>query len=645
MGGGYFGGIYLGQYSPGDAPAIEPSAALEVGRLGVEVYDSSGDLQAYLTGILGLRVRNAVNQVGERVFTLWAGHPGAAELTIGREVRFFREGEGEIPVSRGIIKDVQWIAEDGPRLTVVCSSLMGELTWPNTYLGIPADDITPAAAMTALLADATGWTALDSVTSPVNVTDPFVNQTPFRALQLLAETQDGYIRETATPREIELKNTTGASGLRLVNVEQAGPGLHDNDDSGLIASMSMRQEGMAIINRIVPFGADAGDVMLSLNPSSRSSPYTIQQTIPNKPRLTNSLTDTVPLTSEHYTVDGIITSGVERYLLIAVLSVFASGTGPDVIDNTYNGIKMELIGTREDATHKIDIFGLSQPPAGRGTFQVTFSTTTATLCRIIALSFEHVDIDFPTSQEDTGQSGSSTTPSTPNFATFNEDIDIAIAFMASLTNVNPTTVTEGDGQDTLANVGTTSGWITHVRQKRDMTDPDNLEWTVSSTGTWMAHGILLHGAALHYIEDSTSVTAYGRRAIQLFLKSSRYVAAHNDAREAAANTLYDIAATRLQKLKDPITFYDVEVVKLSPSGWLAGDSIRLDFRGVVERDGVPAVYHEVDADLIVLERVEDFDAAGVRRWALQLAAVYRFPRTPEEIIRGQLANIADLEAL
>ena len=76
-----------------------------------------------------------------------------------------------------------------------------------------------------------------------------------------------------------------------------------------------------------------------------------------------------------------------------------------------------------------------------------------------------------------------------------------------------------------------------------------------------------------------------------------------------------------------------------------GDSIHLDFRGVAETEDGRTTWFSVDEHLPVLERTEVYDADGVRRWKLKLAGVYRFPRTAEEIISGQLAQVSDLEAL
>ena len=214
---------------------VATADAFSIGR-----HDASGSGD-YRGSIQHVAVYQRVMGIAEILSHYEAGRDGTPSsdiLTIGREIRLFREGDGEI--FRGIISARQTQAsENGPLLIVSGTSLAQELVWVNTYFGIPENDADAATAIDDLLSG-TSWTKKNSLTLSKKITDLFPNQTVFRALNRLAEVQGGYIRETATAREVEVKNTTTVSGKRLINVESGPPDTET--EYGLVKSIVKREE-------------------------------------------------------------------------------------------------------------------------------------------------------------------------------------------------------------------------------------------------------------------------------------------------------------------------------------------------------------------------------------------------------------------
>lgn len=621
------------------APAVSTPVS-ETGRLGVDVYNISGTFVAWVPDIIRATVTRRVNQIGSFEFTCSAFGAQVSALTVGRQVRIFREGEGEI--FRGIIDDLRQEAGDGPTLTVSGSSMAEELVWLNTYLGIPVEGETIQDAVASLMVDATSWQAAVGGTgfAVSTLTDPFINQSVFRALTRVGEVVDGYIRETGRPREIQVMAETNPSGIRLSNIEYADPGLLDNDLIGLIQSIKVRQEGSALINRLVPFAESVGDVEIDLSRSTRSSPYTIQSFLTRQPRITNVATSTYSTAVARGSVT-ILVTGVSRLLVVGVLRSSAVGTRLRAVVNGQDMTLSEEISPAAGDFPTLSLFYLTNPPVGPVTVDWEISGDTSPLA-IIAVALDYVDQINPI-RADANASATSTTPSIT--VTSNAD-DLAIDFLY----VSDQTVTQTPANNSLANADV-GGSFGFGASSKDGASPNvSLGWTLSGSSHWAQVALSIKPRYVYYLEDSTSVTAYGRRVSPLTLKANRAVAGEDADLVALSNTLYDIAASRLQKLKDPVSFYDVEVVKLSPAGWLVGDSMRLRYRGIGTRlnaagTAVAAVWLDVDTDIPVLERTEIFDEDGVRRWKLQMAAVYRFPRTVEEILSGQLAQVNDLESL
>lgn len=150
------------------------------------------------------------------------------------------------------------------------------------------------------------------------------------------------------------------------------------------------------------------------------------------------------------------------------------------------------------------------------------------------------------------------------------------------------------------------------------------------------------GRTYWYLEDAASVAAYGARTRVLSVKDALPLANSSAGFTAAANALYDVAATWLARHKDPLTSYAVEAVglrHLDAAGapvFQVGDRLRLIYRGLAHRhDGPTAVWKSVDASLWLLGLQRTFNDDGSDTWALTVSTVDRH----EEDETSQLAQV------
>ena len=150
------------------------------------------------------------------------------------------------------------------------------------------------------------------------------------------------------------------------------------------------------------------------------------------------------------------------------------------------------------------------------------------------------------------------------------------------------------------------------------------------------------GRMYWYLEDAASVAAYGRRTRVLSVKDALPLANSPAGVTAAANALYDVAATWLARHKAPLTAYAVEAVglrHLDDDGlplFQVGDRLRLVYRGLAHRsDGTVDAWLSVDASLWLLGFERSFRGDGSDAWRLTVATVDR----QEEDEASRLAEV------
>ncbi len=158
------------------------------------------------------------------------------------------------------------------------------------------------------------------------------------------------------------------------------------------------------------------------------------------------------------------------------------------------------------------------------------------------------------------------------------------------------------------------------------------------------------GVSFYYIEDATSVTAYGRRRKALSVKGIQPIANTLAGHVAAANALYDVASTELLRSKDPQTAYSVSVVgmkHLDSAGaprFQVGDKFRLVYRGIVEdTDGTARAWRSVDANLWLMGYKRSFHEDGSDTWDLKVSTVDRQELDGDAQVAGAIEELHSLQ--
>lgn len=133
----------------------------------------------------------------------------------------------------------------------------------------------------------------------------------------------------------------------------------------------------------------------------------------------------------------------------------------------------------------------------------------------------------------------------------------------------------------------------------------------------------------YYISDSTSVATYGTRQRVVQVRDILPLGTSTTDLQRAANTLYDEAVNFLQKHKDPLDEYDVEVVGLRHVAngayrFQVGDTFRVQFTGnALDSSGGTTTALTVDTNLYLLGFTRTFNADGSDTWKLTLSNVLR----------------------
>lgn len=134
-----------------------------------------------------------------------------------------------------------------------------------------------------------------------------------------------------------------------------------------------------------------------------------------------------------------------------------------------------------------------------------------------------------------------------------------------------------------------------------------------------------------YIESDLSVATYGR--IEKFYDDKSITSADGFAAvdAVASDTIWQAALNWLQKHDQPQYFYRLGVVGLQEE-LKVGTTIRVQYRRVVEEDGVPQLSWDIDEDLIIIETVNRVGSAGAYTVGLTVSTVAAWYETDAEII-------------
>lgn len=279
-------GTYGGNGFYGGPELSHPESS---GRIRVDIYDAQGNKLAVppLTA-LTVSYSQSIDEIGD--FTL---HAPASDSTldtlgpvhpthsIGYRLRIFVEGEGE--VFRGIVREVSLQdSADGDPLVVIKGPGVGDdLISANMLLGRSYVDQAPSTMLTDMISLVDGWEVgvVSSPTAPA-VSSVSAEASPvLAAIRQMAERFHYHARINTLTQTVDVGALGDASGLRLTSLPYFDP-LHEESYPNIIAiaSLTVIEQGADVWNSILPHGGGEGAAALTLEFSTRDSPYEILNT-------------------------------------------------------------------------------------------------------------------------------------------------------------------------------------------------------------------------------------------------------------------------------------------------------------------------------------------------------------------------------
>ncbi len=249
-------------------------------RLWADVYDAAGERlgDGPITTLTSARVTRALDGAGSVQVDAPLGDARAMALLQNENwLRVYLEEDGQTrELGRGVIKQVrlassagsETLSADGPDSLNALKNVNTLLA--RTFSTQPVETI--AAALVALADD---WT-LDSDAGLPTISARFDGVSVLLALQKLAEQQGLHLRLGDAAQTVEFGTFGAASGVTLLNSQLAPDGVYDNDEIALVSQLTLQQSTEATANWLLPVGAGEGRAALTLEHSTRSSPYPIQ---------------------------------------------------------------------------------------------------------------------------------------------------------------------------------------------------------------------------------------------------------------------------------------------------------------------------------------------------------------------------------
>lgn len=629
----------------------------EPGGLDVVFLDAAGNRLGSGPVPVGIRAstREAVDRIGSWTLTIPATEGHIANIVDDAlEVDIY---DGSTRVFSGIVSDWDLADIGDQRFYEISGESLGqEILWATTHPGVIATDQTAEAAMDLLLAQVESvWSSTVTGSGFQNLSTRFNEPSVWKSLTELALTQQAHIRETDTRRELEIFRGHTSTGIVLsrpdiMPLDRANP----SEWMGLIEGIpSFKRDRRQIINRIIPEGLDAGNIVFDLGKSDRASPWTRQSFIKNRPSIVHSVSGVaqlnVPADSEVSEViaEELVVSGNNRVILVIIAMDRMTGGGNLSVEAAGQRTPGQWVSedTPTSGDHVVWSFPIFNPTAGTTDITVIASNGGASAetinVNVFALSIQDAQQPFArNTNEATNQASSSAGSVT--LASIADDLRIG-----AMTSTTAFTATSGASQTRLyTNVGSAPDLVVDMMDQTSGGDADStFNWTLGASESWGAIAVTIKGVSTWYIEDAASVTQWRRRIHYMPINARQFVGGTAAQLLAAANTLYDYSTTILNRYNDEAKFYKVNVTNLPDVQWLVGDTMQLVWSGsVLNMDTGQYIYVDIDDEVEVVERVRKWDADGVKTWQLTLADCCRLPVTDAQLLSSMMGRLEAVES-
>lgn len=247
-------------------------------RIWVDVHNAAGDRlgKGPIYNVEQASVTRSLDEAGSISITVPGTDERALELlTNKRRIRVFVETGGTIrEVGRGIVENLRASnSSSGWQLSASGPDEIIELKDKSALLARIYNNEAVATVLSELAALA-GWTIDTDISDSIYIR--LDGENILKAVQAITEQQGLHLRLGDTARTLEIGAFGDDSGLRAIQVERYTGDLESNTDIMLIDRLQISEESRDLCNWLIPVGGGEGEAMLTLEHSTRTSPYTIQ---------------------------------------------------------------------------------------------------------------------------------------------------------------------------------------------------------------------------------------------------------------------------------------------------------------------------------------------------------------------------------
>lgn len=244
-------------------------------RLYAKVYTAAGVLQKVVQDIKSVQITKALDGAGSIGLSYSAASNAADAISEEDRIDLYLE-QNEISkqVGSGVVRDITVDDSDTASFSASGPDSLDALTRKSVLLGRIYNNEPIINIASDLVSLVTGWSI--DVDTTDSQTARFDGTNVLKALIRVAEEKGLHLREGSDPNTLEMGAFGDDSGLMAVAPHLLSHDLDNRDDVLLIDHISRKSSTRKVVNWIIPIGGGEGTAALTLENSTRTSPYAIQ---------------------------------------------------------------------------------------------------------------------------------------------------------------------------------------------------------------------------------------------------------------------------------------------------------------------------------------------------------------------------------
>lgn len=253
-------------------------------RIWADVYNAAGERlgDGAIQTVKSADVSRVLDGAGTISLSVPLNDDRAMELlTNEARIRLYAEFDGvTCEIGRGVIRERSLSDERGGKnMSVKAIDDMDLLKRYNTFLA-RSYSAQSALSIAQDLAALAGWTVTGS-SGAADMTARFDGASVLKALQELSEHQGLHLRLGDNANEVELGAFGDENSVVIMSPSQLAFEVYSNNDVAFIEQLIAGESSEAVANVFVPLGQGEGESALTLEKSTRTTPYTIQTMVVN----------------------------------------------------------------------------------------------------------------------------------------------------------------------------------------------------------------------------------------------------------------------------------------------------------------------------------------------------------------------------